>query len=244
MLKHCEIHGEFEAKTLCFQGQQIIIEHCPACKIEAQKKEEADLALAKKQEENAHFNKLIEISNIPKRFLLKTFDDFKTKTNAQAHALNISKNYALDFEKHFFAGRCLIFQGKIGTGKSHLASNIAFSIIKAQMKHVLWTSAYDMLSNIKRAWKSKTLDEQDIILKYTKPDVLIIDEVGLNYESDSDHLLLSSIINKRYEEILPTIILTNLQTQDLIRVIGDRSFDRLRENAGVLVEFNWESSRI
>jgi DNA replication protein DnaC len=41
----------------------------------------------------------------------------------------------------------------------------------------------------------------------------------------------------------PTIVISNLAKDGLQDYLGERAFDRLRENGGKLVVFDWESYR-
>jgi DNA replication protein DnaC len=54
--------------------------------------------------------------------------------------------------------------------------------------------------------------------------------------------LFYEVINGRYQAMLPTVVISNLSRNELIEVIGGRSFDRLRENGG-FATFDWESHR-
>ncbi|MNR19187.1 DNA replication protein DnaC [compost metagenome] len=51
------------------------------------------------------------------------------------------------------------------------------------------------------------------------------------------------MINGRYEQNKPTVIISNLDPKDLPKAIGDRSNDRLREGGAVCLVFNWMSER-
>jgi DNA replication protein DnaC len=50
------------------------------------------------------------------------------------------------------------------------------------------------------------------------------------------------VINRRYRDLHPTILLSNLDRDGLRAYLGERSFDRLREG-GIVVPFDWESYR-
>lgn len=76
-----------------------------------------------------------------------------------------------------------------------------------------------------------------------EPDLLILDEVGVQHGSDTEKLILFEIINGRYEAARPTIVISNLDAAGLEQFLGERAFDRLREGGGRLVVFDWESHR-
>jgi DNA replication protein DnaC len=55
-------------------------------------------------------------------------------------------------------------------------------------------------------------------------------------------MCLFDIIDKRYRDVKPTILISNLTKAELKGFLGERSFDRLREG-GLWVDFLWESFR-
>jgi DNA replication protein DnaC len=51
------------------------------------------------------------------------------------------------------------------------------------------------------------------------------------------------ILNRRYLDMKPTIMISNLPITELTSFVGDRVVDRMRENNGAVIEFDWESNR-
>ncbi len=75
------------------------------------------------------------------------------------------------------------------------------------------------------------------------PDLLILDEVGVQFGSDTEKLILFDVLNERYERRRPTILMTNLTLEEVADFLGDRIIDRLREDGGEFIPFDWESHR-
>ena len=75
-------------------------------------------------------------------------------------------------------------------------------------------------------------------------DLLVIDEVGAQFGSDTEKLFIFDIIDGRYQDMKPTILISNLDIAGIKDVIGERCVDRLREGGGSMIAFNWESSRV
>ncbi|RCH24570.1 putative istB ATP binding domain-containing protein [Pseudomonas aeruginosa] len=42
---------------------------------------------------------------------------------------------------------------------------------------------------------------------------------------------------------MPTIVISNLKAEELPGALGERCVDRLRENGGIAVRFDWPSKR-
>ena len=55
--------------------------------------------------------------------------------------------------------------------------------------------------------------------------------------------MMFEIINKRYEQVKPTIVVSNLLGNDLKAFISERVLDRLRQGGGKLIQFDWQSYR-
>ena len=51
------------------------------------------------------------------------------------------------------------------------------------------------------------------------------------------------IINERYESRQPTILISNLSLTEVKQYLGDRIFDRMREDGGKYISFDWDSYR-
>src|SRR5690606_23131134 len=91
--------------------------------------------------------------------------------------------------------------------------------------------------------RDSTQTEAEAIASFVTPDLLILDEVGVQFGSDTEKLILFEIINGRYESMKPTIVISNLAIGELEAYLGERAFDRLREGGGKAVVFDWPSYR-
>ncbi|MNY40698.1 DNA replication protein DnaC [compost metagenome] len=60
--------------------------------------------------------------------------------------------------------------------------------------------------------------------------------------TDSERLIVSEIINTRYEQMKPTVLISNFTVKQLEDFMGYRAMDRILESAAVLA-FDWESQR-
>ncbi|WP_181944086.1 ATP-binding protein, partial [Klebsiella pneumoniae] len=76
---------------------------------------------------------------------------------------------------------------------------------------VVFTTALKIAREFKSTWsKTATRSEEDVIRFFTKPDLLIIDEVGIQFGSKAEEMIMFEIINTRYERLKPTILISNL----------------------------------
>lgn len=78
---------------------------------------------------------------------------------------------------------------------------------------------------------------------YASLDLLIIDEVGVQFGSPSELAILQEVINTRYESMLPTILISNLTLDQMKESIGERIVDRVTDGGRNRLTFGWESFR-
>jgi DNA replication protein DnaC len=104
----------------------------------------------------------------------------------------------------------VIIFGPSGTGKTMLAKNIAYAA--ASVGHTaLFVSASEMLSDLERQESPRLLKLR--LARYTKPKVLVVDEVGYLSYSPRAADLMFQLVNRRHEG-LSTVITTNLAFKD------------------------------
>lgn len=237
---------------------------CPKCREE--ERQEAH----RKQEEavrNQFENEIARGKNsifpgLSKRFQSCSFANYVSKTDQQSKALMTVKNYYSNISEHLETGAGLVLSGKPGTGKSHLAlAGIVQEIERWEQKnrekfadtkqvnltnfHIdgAYVTCMDMVRSIRDTWrKDSEKSEKEVIAFYCRCDFLIIDEVGVQNGTDSEKVLMFEVMDRRYRDMKPTIILTNQGLEGFKEFVGDRVFDRLRDTSK-WVSFDWESYR-
>ena len=105
-------------------------------------------------------------------------------------------------------------------------------------------NAADVFRAIKATWAKDSAKSERALLEDTgSRDLFIIDEVGTQHGTDTERLMMFEVVNRRYENCLPTILVSNLNIDRLREEIGDRVLDRLREGGGQVLLFTGESWR-
>lgn len=241
---HCEKHGQFSRRTIEILGHKIVASRCPRCMDdeaadEQRKRDERQAENARKQWEAK-----IGRSGIPERFADRTLDAYLAKTEGQHRALAFARRYADDFKAVAKIGRGALFLGKPGTGKTHLAVGIALQVMRDPKRSALFCTVMRAIRTIKDTWrKGAEQAEADAIEALVFPDLLILDEVGVQFGSEAEKLLLFDVLNERYERRRPTLLLSNLTAPEVAAYLGERVMDRLREDGGEVVVFDWASHR-
>lgn len=235
----CQSHGEYQSRNMFGR----VWTKCPKCDEEAKTKADQELAARDKADRQARWEKKLGQSGIPLRFRDRTLQRFVAEHPGQVYALKFAEEYAEAFT-YGTPARCAVFVGKPGTGKTHLACGIALRIMARHGASALFTSVSRMARRIREAKSYDAAEtESEAIAMHVYPDLLIVDEVGMQSGTDAEARALFDVVNERYEQRKPTIFLSNFDLAQVRECLDARVFDRLREDGGEIVTFDWDSMR-
>lgn len=236
----CERHGAYEDR--CYLGDMWA--GCPTCLAEQEAKLQAQAEEKAQRARLEAWQKKIGQSGIPERFRSKSLDTFEAVTPEQIAALSFSREYAAGFADALAVGRGALFVGGPGTGKTHLACGIAMQVMQEQRRTVLFATVMRAIRRIKDTWaKGADESESHAVAALVEPDLLILDEIGVQVGSEFERNMLFDILNERYEKRRPTIMMSNLPREEVVKFLGERVVDRIREDGGRIVWFSWGSHR-
>ena len=138
----------------------------------------------------------------------------------------------------------VIFLGESGTGKTHLATALGFTLC-GQGRKVRYWSAAALVTALLEAKDERIL--QRLHAQLTKLDVLILDEMGYVPFSKAGAELLFEVISRCYERV-SVMVTSNLPFGEWAEVFGNERMtgallDRLTHHCHIF-EINGESFRL
>lgn len=170
----------------------------------------------------------------------KTLEDFDFTFNAA-----IPKHKIIDLATCAFIKRRrnALLLGDTGTGKSHVAQAIGHRACLLG-SDVLFVSAQKVFSSLRASRADDSYDR--VLARYARPDLLIIDDLGLRSLKQDEPLDLYEVIRARYER--GAMLVTSNRAVDEWPTLFDdalmasAAMDRLLHDASVLI-FEGDSYR-
>lgn len=223
----CEQHGA--AEVLVRNGSAW---HCPRC---------LDTLLAAEAHDSWKAERsaaLMTAATIPKKYVDQKFVATTPEQKGVRHTTRLFRDFILGEP----AWGTLILSGTTGTGKTLLACDLAQSLIKNAVRSIRYITANGMISEVQASYSTEGKSKEGEILRFVQYDVLILDEIDAKPDREDANLILTEVINRRYNEQKPVIAISNQPLADLAKFVGDRVHSRLHENAFICA-FTWGDAR-
>ena len=235
----------------------LLIENLKALKLSAMKRDLESYLRQAKQDKLAYEEFLLNLTEVEvlnrkengykrrvteARFpLIKPLETFDFGAATDLDARLIKELCGCEYVKK---SRNIIFMGKSGTGKTHLATGLGIEACKNGIR-TRFVTGCGLANELIEARDEKALSR--IIKRYASYGLLIIDELGYVPFSKEGAQLIFQILAERHER-MPVIITTNMGFGDWTQIFGDAGMtaallDRITHKAYV-INCTWESYRL
>jgi DNA replication protein DnaC len=165
---------------------------------------------------------------IPKKYRGASFDR-PPVTDMPGPQVQVVKRFVRQIDENLDAGRGLWFYGTVGTGKTTLAMLVSRAALDAGRSVAIY-SLPRLLAEIRATFETDSEGSYvDFLDRLAAVDLLHVDDVGAERTSDWVLEQLYAIVNARYEDERSVTITTNLERDDLVEQIKERTVSRLEE---------------
>lgn len=246
-MENCEKHGPYKKFYKRFDGKLKEYGFCPICRDEKIKEAEA-----KRKKENFESDLKLRLfeSNIPKRYQGINIDTInlnyhknKADNSRLSNTVQIIKKYLDTYPERLKNGASGFLCGECGTGKTMLACIMVENIMN-QGYSAHYITAWQMIQEIRQGYKKDISESVPYFIKqYVDKSFLVIDEIGVQHGTDDERILLYQVIDGRYNEVKPTVLISNSMNPVDDGYLDLRTIDRLKDGGGFSITFTGESYR-
>ena len=263
---------EFTAKVYICLGHKIPQNYCRTCSDALIAEERQKDEMVKEAEISGQRRRWRENCGIGPRYMSEDFSTFESNrpgnfTEVYRKCLDYAEQFPIDYNAWLKRTAkaypsLLLFSKEVwGNGKTHLVSSIAHKILDRWQGEniacpVRMVSEPEIYEKIQQTYsysydeREKKQSEQEIIDQYSRVKLLIIDDLGKTPRRDMDFVrrTMFSIINRRYDALLPVVITTNKDKEGLRDYLGnsndEATLDRIiGMTAGKFIQVRGESYR-
>ena len=171
--------------------------------------------------------------NSRSRLALSSFDSFSLQyyedlPSSQYHEMEqiykVCREYASGFSPGI-SGNLFMFGGT-GLGKTHLSLAIASEVLQKGFS-VIYDSVSDLFYLLKKELFGRDNSNSELYESVLDCDLLILDDIGTEYDTEYSCSLLYSILNSRLNAAKSFVLNTNLSHDELLDRYSDRIVSRM-----------------
>lgn len=203
-------------------GGRIIKPYCMCrCEAERYEREKED----KRRAERMHRLDIMRRTGFPDAEMRNW--NFTSDDGVNQKIMDVMKRYVANFPRMLESGKGLMLCGPVGTGKSYAAACVANALIDAGTPCMM-TNFSRLVNVINNSFEGR----QKYIDSLNDFDLLIIDDLAAERDTEFMSEQVMTIIDARYRAGLPLIVTTNITAQELsgtTDIRRQRVFSRLIE---------------
>lgn len=179
-------------------------------------------------------DRLMAEARIPSRYLRCELETFEHDMDSQREAYRRASAFVEAFP---VVDRGLLFYGRNGVGKTHLAVGMLKAVIRAKGARGYFFETRELLRLVRDTYNRSVAEtEMDVLAPVLHADLLVLDDLGAERSSEWVQETLGLVVNTRYNERRPTIFTSNLvdsadntDPRTFIFQLGARTRSRLME---------------
>lgn len=169
----------------------------------------------------------------------RRYESANLRTSKFAPEMKDAVEYLRNFKKQT---NNLIITGGTGCGKTYLIYafiNRLWEVLGSDMydkdtrcvQGIYYFGLKNIIDSIRKDWRNPPREDEWFLDWLKTVPFLIIDEIGVNYGTESERVELYELFNYRWENMLPTVCVSNFNRDELESMLGLRIADRIYDNA-------------
>uniref|UniRef100_A0A6M3LG55 Putative IstB domain protein ATP-binding protein n=1 Tax=viral metagenome TaxID=1070528 RepID=A0A6M3LG55_9ZZZZ len=166
--------------------------------------------------------RILKNYGIPAKYYKSSFDNYKG-----------GEKYVDACRRFITNPENLFITGSFGCGKTHMAVSIIRELFKQDVVYytMRFKNVPELLLDIRESFRSNDGNNSEgcIIEKYSGVKILVLDDMGAEKTSEYSITTLYTLINRRYNDMKPTIVTTNLTIEQIEKQIHPRIASRFAE---------------
>ena len=185
--------------------------------------------------------------------------------------LSYLKDYLANIEEKISICENAVICGELGVGKTMMTRALQNELRKIEVEEEIQTGNFDpytqtyvkrqnirkmtvqyiSCANLIKALREHFSKDKEENKLYHDCDLLIVDEVGVQYGTTNERLTLNDLFNERYENYKPVILVSNKELfkdkipddTDITDIMGWRIIDRINSGSSKYFYINGKSKR-
>lgn len=163
------------------------------------------------------------MNGIPRRYRDKTFDNYDPSVSPAAKKAKAAAERALADRRN------LVLIGRPGAGKTHLAAAIGNQVMGD------WANVAELVMACRADVRGEDRDGHRRLTELTRDEgFVVLDDLGREKVSEWTGELIYVLVNRRYEQMRPTIVTSNLSMAELEANGYGAILSRLAEDGDII----------
>jgi len=218
------MHGVFDAQEKKKFGRTLVL-GCPDCA--------ADTLNSHHKKELASKSFVLEAKGIPLRYQGADFDNLVSGEGQEAQIAGRLKDYIDNFSNSKKTCAFIVLSG------GYNFTPTACAMLKAAADKMLvarYTSAQDYILAIRASYSSNNQNtEGGILADYADVDFLVLDDLESTRNTQDDRFQLSTLLERRFNNLLPTLIVTKGDNFSLSDRLGGDIFEQITKEGKIFI---------
>ena len=184
------------------------------------------------------YTKIFKAHGIDEKYHNKWFFNYFPETEKRQGDIDIITEHARN-------DLPLAILGEVGNGKTHLA----IALLKDKIIQTMKPDAghYYTLTDLHRKFRDSQSNPNKSEVKFynelSQTNCLVIDEIQIRSNSDSEQRMVQELLDKRYSANKQTVFVGNISLDEFKEFLGERLVDRIREQQIQVLMFTGKSYR-